>query len=588
MTRGLLRGVLLSAVILLVTGSTAMAQQGDSVTGTVRLTGAPVPGFDGIIVNAHSGPTGENPHGTVTITPTDPPELVVKSVTCLTVEGNVARIALADFSGLGIQIRDLPGGDEVRVILASSCPVPASAAEIPITVVSGDLSVVDDEDIHVDGDVARTTGGGLLDYTFDASESEGADFYEWTVFRNGEELAGPLQGPVVTHAFPEPGRYEVELVGCNTKRGTPVCVTRRPRFQVVIGAKVVAINDRSNGLMEGEVVDPDAECATLRLRSTASSILWADVVTSPLGLAPPLPTNLPARLELLAPGGNWLLEWSACFTEGGQSFNVHADVTSEDAELMQLAEVLWGGLRDESLASNINDFAAVQRIRNAVPRSLTDNQCGQPPELAFPCALAVSVAFHRDEWLAFFRVVQREGGEITVVRQLRQLFGSVEDAWDVIQEFFKSEVAPEVAERHLARSLKDATRDERQAEKRLDNKLKALKRAKTNLGNAEGQLAACVRTRCRQQTRLTQVLGTRQLELEIAEAARDSAKEVLQRARQLTRQLERAVAALPVIRGLVDGIFAWQERSERALAGTTTGDVLFLACPEEDPPPACG
>jgi hypothetical protein len=153
----------LAATVTLGGGTPAGAQlpTQDSVTGTVTLVeGGPSFRFD-----ARSGPSGENPTGTITrLNPAGNIEVVV-SVTCLTVEGNRATVAavtgfplervvafLEDNDGTGVD-RFLGVSGEI-----SDCPLtpPAGASLSPI--LSGDLTVVDGSPLPTSKDQCKNGG----------------------------------------------------------------------------------------------------------------------------------------------------------------------------------------------------------------------------------------------------------------------------------------------------------------------------------------------------------------------------------------------------------------------------------------------
>ena len=131
------------------TVSAAQAPLGDSVTGTAA-TGSGRESTE-FVFDAHSGPLGESPTGTVTlhsffgdIGPLD--------VACLTVNGNRASMLArapentSGIAGLAISVEDNgPGQDKIgwHVVedsLPSDCPVTSEA--LPPTV-SGDVTVTD-------------------------------------------------------------------------------------------------------------------------------------------------------------------------------------------------------------------------------------------------------------------------------------------------------------------------------------------------------------------------------------------------------------------------------------------------------------
>jgi hypothetical protein len=110
MRRGMLFAVAVVGAILALPGvSAAQVSTQDSVTGAGSIFGPPLIGFN---LDARSGPSGENPAGTVRIATAVPAFRTEGPVTCLNVTGTRAVIGVVDtlgsFPGTGwfIQVTD--------------------------------------------------------------------------------------------------------------------------------------------------------------------------------------------------------------------------------------------------------------------------------------------------------------------------------------------------------------------------------------------------------------------------------------------------------------------------------------------------
>jgi hypothetical protein len=130
----------------------------DSATGTFTLAGFSAP----LTLDAHSGPSGENPGGTFV-----PPGAGVWSVACLRVRGSTAVIGV---NGPGVQgpvsdliqvvdapIDTLAASSTPGPVGADSCGIPPVTTPWPIT--SGDIVVVDAQPSRARRISARTAVG---------------------------------------------------------------------------------------------------------------------------------------------------------------------------------------------------------------------------------------------------------------------------------------------------------------------------------------------------------------------------------------------------------------------------------------------
>jgi hypothetical protein len=116
----------------------------DSVTGTgVAQAGA---AFD-FVIDARSGPSGENPTGQVVFTSQESGTTFFNgSVTCLAVQGNVGIVVVAtpQYGNVTMEVTDSPTGDLIRAIPTAPitpCGPPGIAVDFRVT--SGDVQVVD-------------------------------------------------------------------------------------------------------------------------------------------------------------------------------------------------------------------------------------------------------------------------------------------------------------------------------------------------------------------------------------------------------------------------------------------------------------
>jgi hypothetical protein len=142
----LLVAVLSLLLVVLGASATPAAGQlsGDSVTGSG--TAGPY----SFVFDAHSGPSGENPTGTATISLTSTPSVFTSGpVTCLAVEGNRAVIgiengpgSLTAGEGTLIEVTDDPDSLFFRLVVSppSTCPT-APSGYTPIPVTNGNITI---------------------------------------------------------------------------------------------------------------------------------------------------------------------------------------------------------------------------------------------------------------------------------------------------------------------------------------------------------------------------------------------------------------------------------------------------------------
>jgi hypothetical protein len=136
----------------------AQTQAGDSVTGSAELFGGPFGRGSTFALDAHSGPSGENPNGTATVTSAPSPGTVTGPVTCLNVTAHRATIGIFAQGAADVfffvEDNDGVGQDTVGwgFFFSSSPPTvcPATSTSLPIVLVvpprpidSGNIQVTD-------------------------------------------------------------------------------------------------------------------------------------------------------------------------------------------------------------------------------------------------------------------------------------------------------------------------------------------------------------------------------------------------------------------------------------------------------------
>jgi hypothetical protein len=130
------------SLLLVVLGASASPAVGQVSEDSV--TGSGTAGPYSFVFDAHSGPSGEHPTGTATISLTSTPSVFTSGpVTCLAVEGNRAVIgiengpgSLTAGEGTLIEVSDDPDALFFRLVFAppSTCPTdPSGYTPIPVT-----------------------------------------------------------------------------------------------------------------------------------------------------------------------------------------------------------------------------------------------------------------------------------------------------------------------------------------------------------------------------------------------------------------------------------------------------------------------
>jgi hypothetical protein len=146
------------ATLLVAAGvSNAQAPAGDSVTGSGT---ASVFSF---VLDARSGPSGENPTGRAEVSLTTVPSVFARGpVTCLAVQGNRAVIGIANEpgsvgAGTLIEVTDDP---DTLVFTVTAAP-PTTCSDVdgePSPVESGDITIVDAPPLPTTKDQCRNGG----------------------------------------------------------------------------------------------------------------------------------------------------------------------------------------------------------------------------------------------------------------------------------------------------------------------------------------------------------------------------------------------------------------------------------------------
>jgi hypothetical protein len=137
----------------------------DSVSGSgVARTSGSDTTFD-FEIDAHSGPSGENPTGTVTFTnTTDGSTFFSGPVTCLAVNGNfgILNVDTPQYHAVGMEVTDLPSGDLIRAIPTTTSACAPIGTAVSFDVISGDVVVTDAPALPTSKDQCKN--GGWRDF----------------------------------------------------------------------------------------------------------------------------------------------------------------------------------------------------------------------------------------------------------------------------------------------------------------------------------------------------------------------------------------------------------------------------------------
>ena len=147
------------AVLAMPAIAAAQAPVEDSVVGSGvgNVPQFPIP-FD---IDAHSGPSGENPTGTVRFVSESFGVRLEGSVTCLRVSGNRAAIGMVTATGAPVFVDVTDGtpdliGVDLFPSVAAPCPAPGIQPSVPI--LSGDLVVTDAQPFPTAKDQCKNGG----------------------------------------------------------------------------------------------------------------------------------------------------------------------------------------------------------------------------------------------------------------------------------------------------------------------------------------------------------------------------------------------------------------------------------------------
>jgi hypothetical protein len=153
---------IVAVVVLAVVVPSAAAQvpTQDSVTGSGVVLGGSNATFT-FEIDAHSGPSGENPTGQVTFrSTTDSSLFFTGPVTCLSVNANVGTLTVAtqQFDDLGVEITDSPSGDLIRAAPTGMSGCESLVFGLDLPVISGDVVVIDAPQLPTANDQCKNRG----------------------------------------------------------------------------------------------------------------------------------------------------------------------------------------------------------------------------------------------------------------------------------------------------------------------------------------------------------------------------------------------------------------------------------------------
>lgn len=154
------------SLLLVVLGATAGPASGQISEDAV--TGSGTAGPFSFAFDAHSGPAGENPRGTATISLTSTPSVFNSGpVTCLAVEANRAVIGIENgpgsfTAGQGtlIEVSDDPDALFFSLVFAppSSCPADPFEGYTPDPVTTGNITIRDSTPLPTSKDQCKKDG----------------------------------------------------------------------------------------------------------------------------------------------------------------------------------------------------------------------------------------------------------------------------------------------------------------------------------------------------------------------------------------------------------------------------------------------
>src|SRR5215216_3610066 len=160
MKRLVTAAIVVLAAVLAPSAAAQVATQ-DSVigSGVARTVGSDTT-FD-FEIDAHSGPSGENPTGQVTFRyTTDGSTFFSGPVTCLAVDGNFAILSVdtPQFRAVGLEVTDSPSGDLIRGIPTGTSSCSPIGTAVDFEVISGDVGVTDAKPLPTSKDQCKNGG----------------------------------------------------------------------------------------------------------------------------------------------------------------------------------------------------------------------------------------------------------------------------------------------------------------------------------------------------------------------------------------------------------------------------------------------
>jgi hypothetical protein len=191
MTRIVVLGLATVVAAVAVPAASAQTPAGDSVTGsgTVGETRADAFLFQ---IDAHSGPSGENPTGSAQITPAEIGQPFGGPITCLAVRANVATFNFealpASPSVETFVATDSPTGDQIAFVGPGRAPTDCSPVTNPPNqpLNRGDIVVVDAQPLPTSKDQCKAGGW----QTFGVFKNQG-DCVSFVATKGKNQPSGP-------------------------------------------------------------------------------------------------------------------------------------------------------------------------------------------------------------------------------------------------------------------------------------------------------------------------------------------------------------------------------------------------------------
>jgi hypothetical protein len=232
--------------VLVVPVAAAQVPTQDSVTGTGVVAGGSGATFT-FDIDAHSGPSGENPTGQVTFRSASNGSVFFSGpVTCLAVNGNSAilNIDASQFGPVNMEVTDSPSGDRIRAIAGHSTPCTPLASPLDFLLISGGVVVVDAPAVPTSKDQCKN--GGWHNFPGFKNEGDCVSF----VATGGKS---PTQDSVTGQAQLQSPRFEFNFSfdahsgpsgkqPSGTVNGAPVTCLNVSGNQATIGAGIPSSN----------------------------------------------------------------------------------------------------------------------------------------------------------------------------------------------------------------------------------------------------------------------------------------------------------------------------------------------------------